>query len=86
MQSRDLRRGLALVILSLLPACGEVGRAVFDATAVPAPPTYSPAFKRALAAELDAAPRSDLTVQALTDASQFYDRIRRLKKEGSYPK
>jgi len=86
MQLSALRRGLALLALSLLPACDVAGRAVFDATAVPAPPTYSADFKRALAAELDAAPRRDLTVQALTDASQFYDRIRRLKKEGYYPK
>jgi hypothetical protein len=37
--------------------------------------------KRGLVAELDAAPGSDLTAQVLTDASQFYDRIRRLKKK-----
>ena len=86
MQFRVLRRGLALAALSSLLACGEPVRTVFDTTAVPSPPTYSPAFKRALAAELDGAPRSDLTVQALTDASQFYDRIRRLKKQGSYPR
>jgi hypothetical protein len=79
MQSSDLRRGLALAALSFLTACGGVDRAVFDAAAVPEPPRYTVDFKRALAAEIDAAPRNDLIVQALTDASQFYGRIRRLK-------
>lgn len=87
MQSFDLRRGLALAALSFLTACGGPGRAVFDATAVPAPPSYTADFKRKLAAEIDAAPRSAVIVEALTDASQFYDRIRRLKhKEGMPPK
>lgn len=79
MQSSDLRRGLALAALSFLTACGGAGRAVFDAAAVPEPPRYTVDFKSALAAEIDAAPRNDLIVQALTDASQFYGRIRRLK-------
>lgn len=79
MQSFDLRRGLALAALSFLTACGAPGRAVFDASAVPAPPQYTAEFKRGLAAEIAASPRSDLTLQALTDASQFYDRIRRLR-------
>jgi len=87
MQSSDLRRGLALAALSLLSACGAPGRAVFDTTAVPDAPTYTADFKRGLAAELDAAPRSDLIVEALTDASQYYDRIRRLKSQsGGNPK
>ncbi|KEJ93996.1 hypothetical protein SAMN05444149_108113 [Pseudosulfitobacter pseudonitzschiae] len=81
MQSFDLRRGLALVALSFLSACGEPGRAVFDASAVPAPPEYTAEFKRELAAEIDAAPRNKLIIQALTDASQHYDRIRRLKRD-----
>ncbi|GAB5431201.1 MAG: hypothetical protein EpisKO_05710 [Epibacterium sp.] len=79
MRSNALRRGLALAILSFLTACAAPGRAVFDASAVPAPPQYSATFKRELAAEIDAAPRSELIVQALADASQFYGRIRRLK-------
>lgn len=79
MQSFDLRRGLVLVALSFLTACGGPGRAVFDPAAVPTPPQYTAEFKRGLAAEIDAAPRSELIIQALTDASQFYDRIRRLK-------
>lgn len=79
MRSEVLRRGLALAILSFSSACGEPGRVVFDASAVPAPPRYSPNFKRELAAEIDAAPQSNLIVQALADASQFYDRIRRMK-------
>ncbi|MEQ3678977.1 hypothetical protein [Pseudophaeobacter sp.] len=79
MQSSVLRRGLALAALSFLTACAGPDRAVFDAAAVPLPPRYTADFKRGLAAELDAAPRSDLIVQALTDASQFYGRIRRLK-------
>jgi predicted small lipoprotein YifL len=83
MRSSVLRRGLALLAVSSLSACGGAGRAVFDASAVPAPPSYSPAFKRGLAAEIDAAPRSVLIVEALTDASQFYDRIRRLKNDGA---
>lgn len=74
-----LRRGLALAALSSLTACGGAERAVFDGSAVPEPPHYSAEFKRELAAEIDAAPRSDLIVGALLDASQFYDRIRRLK-------
>lgn len=83
MQLKDLRRGLALVALSLLTACAVPGRVVFDATAVPDPPVYSDDYKRGLAAEIDAAPVSDLLVQTLTDASQYYDRIRRLKKRGN---
>lgn len=82
MQLFGLRRVLALVALSFLTACAGPGRAVFDPSAVPAPPTYTADFKRALAAEIDAAPRSEVIVGALTDASQFYDRIRRLKNKG----
>ena len=77
----DLRRGLALLAMSSLTACAGESRAVFDASAVPSPPSYSAEFKRGLAAELDAAPKSALLIEALTDASQFYDRIRRLKRE-----
>jgi hypothetical protein len=65
--------------VSLLSACAGAGRVVFDASAVPSPPSYSADFKRSLAAEIDAAPRADVIVEALTDASQYYDRIRRLK-------
>lgn len=72
--------------MSFLSACAVDGRAVFDAAAVPAPPQYSPAFKRGLAAELDAAPRKELIMQALIDASQFYDRIRRLRHSGEGPR
>lgn len=72
--------------MSSLTACAAPGRAVFDASAVPAPPEYSPAFKRGLAAELDAAPRRELIMQALIDASQFYDRIRRLRRSGEGPR
>lgn len=79
MQSSALPLGLALAALSFLSACGEPGRAVFDAAAVPSAPQYTADFKRELAAEVAAAPRSEMIVQALTDASQFYDRIRRLK-------
>jgi hypothetical protein len=87
MQLFDHRRGLALLALSLLTACAGQGRAVFDASAVPVPPSYSADFKRKLAVEIDASPRSSLIVEALTDASQFYDRIRRLKNEkGAIPK
>jgi hypothetical protein len=82
MQLSDLRRGLALVVLSLLSACAAPGRAVFDAAAVPSPPSYTADFKRGLADEIDAAPRSENIVEALRDASQFYDRIRRLKNQG----
>lgn len=77
---------LALAMLSFFTACAPPGRAVFDARAVPLPPSYSPAFKRALAVELDAAPDPALTVQVLADASQYYDRIRRLKMKGGSPK
>ncbi len=86
MQFCDLRRGLGLLAVSLLSACAAPGQAVFDTTAVPAPPSYTADFKRGLAAEIDAAPRSELIVEALTDASQFYDRIRRLKSDEDKPK
>lgn len=79
MQSSALRRGLALAILSFLSACGGAGRAVFDPTPVPDPPSYTADFKRELAREIDGAPRSARMIEALTDASQYYDRIRRLK-------
>ncbi len=81
MQSFDPRRGLALAALSFLTACGAPVRAVFDVSAVPSPPRYSTDFKRGLADEIAAAPRRPLIVEALTDASQFYDRIRRLRKD-----
>lgn len=85
MQLLDPRRALALVALSLLSACASPSRAVFDASAVPAPPSYSADFKRGLAAELDVAPVSELTIQALTDASIYYDRARRLKDQEDQP-
>jgi|GEM_PF-1301893 len=81
MRSSALSRGLALLAMSSLTACAGPGRAVFDAAAVPAPPQYTDEFKRGLAAEIDAAPRADLILEALTDASQFYGRIRRLKNK-----
>lgn len=81
MQLFGLRRGLGLAAVSLLSACAVPAPAVFDATAVPDAPSYTSKFKRDLAAEIDAAPRSELIVEALTDASQFYDRIRRLKSQ-----
>lgn len=62
-----------------LSACELAGRVVFDASAVPTPPQYSPDYKRRLAAEIDAAQKSALILQTLVDASEYYDRIRRLK-------
>ena len=85
MRFRDPAPALALLAASLLSACGEPGRAVFDASAVPSPPSYSADFKRGLAAEIDAAPRRDLIIQTLTDTSVYYDQIRRLKNQGETP-
>lgn len=85
MQSNGPRLGLGLLALSFLTACGEPGRAVFDASAVPEPPQYTAKFKRDLAAEIEAAPRNDLIIQAFVDASQHYDRIRRLKGKKGKP-
>lgn len=65
----------------LLSACATARPVVFDATAVPAPPQYSPQYKIKLAAEIDAAPERALIIQTLVDASEYYDRIRRLKDE-----
>lgn len=79
MRSFALSRGLALLAVSSLSACAGAAPAVFDASAVPPPPSYSADFKRELAGEIDAAPRSTAIVAALTDASQYFDRIRRLK-------
>lgn len=86
MQLNARAPALALVMLSFLTACATPGRAVFDGRAVPAPPGYSADFKRALGAELEAAGAPPLTVQALGDASQFYDQIRRLKAGESGPR
>lgn len=79
MQFNALRPVLALLVLNFLTACAAPGRVVFDASAVPVPPSYTAEFKRALAAEVTSAPRSEMIITALTDASQFYDQIRRLK-------
>ncbi|MBY6141111.1 hypothetical protein KUV26_16870 [Leisingera daeponensis] len=86
MRSNGLRLGLALLALSFLTACAGARRAVFDASAVPEPPKYTAKFKRDLAAEIEAAPRNDLIIQALVDASQHYDRIRRLKGKKGKPR
>lgn len=68
--------------MSFLSACGAAGPGVFDAVAVPDPPAYSAQFKRGLAGEIAAAPRNALILETLKDASQYYDRIRRLKAPG----